>query len=129
VRTTDTTESKLTATPVTENGAKDRRRVPRFPFVADAEIVEIQSGARLRGHTSELSLFGCFVDTINPLPSGTKVLVRIFTSTDLFEAPATVVYSQPNLGTGLAFHDVKPHYLPALQKWLREAMQRSMKSG
>ncbi len=127
--TTNTSESKPTTSPLAESGAKDRRRVPRFPFVADAEIIEITSETRLRGQTNELSLYGCYIGMINPLPEGTKVLVRIFTIGDLFEAPATVVYAQPNLGTGLAFHNVKPHFLPTLQKWLLEAMRRTMKPG
>jgi PilZ domain len=127
VRATNTAERTFPAALLDENSAKDRRRVPRFPFVADVEIIEIGSGTRLRAHTSELSLYGCYIETINALPNGTKVLVRISTISDLLEAPATVVHSQPTFGIGLAFHDVKPHYLPTLRKWLHEAMRRALR--
>jgi hypothetical protein len=52
----------------------------------------------------------------DPFPSGTHVFVKIFTDTDFFEPDASVIYSQVNLGMGLAFYDVKPHFLPTLQK-------------
>jgi hypothetical protein len=47
---------------------------------------------------SDLSVSGCYVDTINPLPDGTLVQVKIITETQIFEAPACVVYSHTHLG-------------------------------
>ena len=97
----------------------ERRRAPRFPFIAAAEILGDESG-RLISNTrvSDLSLSGCYVDTISPLPHGTEVRVKIFTETQSFEAPATVAYSQLHLGMGLAFGEVKPNSLDVLQNWL-----------
>ena len=103
----------------------DRRRTPRYPFVATAEIVEIASGARIFVRVSDLSLYGCYLDMPNPLPAGAHVFVKIFTDADFFEADASVAYSQPNLGVGLAFRDVKPSFLPTLHKWLLQAMQEA----
>lgn len=107
--------------------ANDRRRAPRYPFVATAEIVELSSGARMIVRVTELSLFGCYIDMPQPLPSGSHVFVKIYTRTDLFEAEATVVYTQPNLGVGLAFRDVSPLFLPTLKKWLHETMKEMLK--
>ena len=101
----------------------DRRRTPRYPFVANAEVSETASQTRIFARTSEIGMNGCYLDLINPLPVGTEVLVKIFTETDFFESVATVVYSQPNLGMGLMFRDVSRHFLPSLQKWLLEAMR------
>lgn len=109
------------------NNTIDPRRVPRFPFVATTEITQVSSGARLQVSTRELSLYGCYIDMHHPLPCGTQVVVRIFTATDYFEAPATVAYSHPRLGIGVAFHHVKKRFLPIWGKWLREATQRAMK--
>ncbi len=105
----------------------DRRRTPRYPFSATAEIVEISSGTPIYARVSDLSLYGCYLDMSNPLPSGAHVFVKIFTDADFFEAEATVAYSQPNLGVGLAFHDVKQPFLPTLHKWLLQAMQETHK--
>lgn len=113
--------------PKGETSPKDRRRVPRFPFVADAELVVVSSGTKISVRTSDLSLYGCYVRLANALPCGTQVLIKIFTETDFLEAPATVAYSQANLGNGLAFHDVNPHFLPTLQKWLAQALKEMTK--
>lgn len=40
-----------------------------------------------------------------------------------FEADATVIYANRNLGMGLVFRQVKPHYQVLLKKWLLAAMQ------
>jgi hypothetical protein len=57
----------------------ERRRLPRYPFIASAELLEENSGSRMNTRISDLSLSGCSVDTINPLPDGTLVHLKIFT--------------------------------------------------
>src|SRR5579863_5996636 len=123
-RKNDSRDQPLTALP--PNGLErreDRRRTPRYPFVASAELGENACQARLFVRVTEISMNGCFLDMINPLPVGTEIFVKIFTTEDFFECAATVVYSQPNLGVGLTFHDVSWHFLPSLQKCLLEAMR------
>jgi PilZ domain len=105
---------------------KDRRRAPRYPFVADAEIVEIGTGARIFVRVTEISLYGCYIEAPNPLPVGSRVYVMIFRQADFFESEAIVAYSRPNLGMGLALRGVAPHFLPTLRKWLLEAMQATL---
>lgn len=73
---------------------------------------------------NELSLYGCFLDTVTPLSRGTHVIVKIISRDQFFEASATVVYSQPSLGMGVAFREVKPVFLAVLQKWLRQALDK-----
>ena len=77
---------------------------------------------------SELSLYGCYLDMMNPFPQGTSVLIKIFNESGFFEARASVIYSQPNLGMGLTFQDVKPYFMTILQKWLLEAMKQKQES-
>ena len=101
---------------------QERRRTPRYPFIADAEVIEEASGAKLTTRVSEFSVNGCYLDITNPLPKGTAVSVKIFTPKEFFEAPGLVVYSHPNLGMGVEFHDVKPFFHRVLRKWLLEAM-------
>jgi hypothetical protein len=102
---------------------EDRRRVPRFPFSASAELIDESSKAKLNVRVTELSLYGCYVDTANPLPRGSIVSLKIFTESEYFEGRANVVYANPNLGMGLAFRDVKPQFLPVLRGWLAAAIQ------
>lgn len=101
------------------------RREPRYPFVASAELLEDSSGSKMNTQISDLSLGGCYVDTVNPLPGGTTVQLKIFTLTHAFEAPATVVYSHAHLGMGMKFGDIKPQYEEVLRLWLPEAAPRT----
>src|SRR5580704_16877385 len=105
----------------------DNRRSTRYPFVARAEIGEMNDGGfRIHARTTEISLNGCFLDMANPLPVGQQVVVKIFTASDYFEAGATVVYSQPNLGVGIEFHEVSRHFQPTLQRSLLEGMRLAL---
>jgi hypothetical protein len=101
---------------------QERRRTPRYPFVASAELIEEASGTKMPTRVSELSMNGCYLDMTNPLPKGTPVVVKIFTAADFFEAPGIAAYAHPNLGMGVEFHDVKPFFQGVLKKWLLAAM-------
>jgi PilZ domain len=114
---------------VESTSGAERRRVPRFPFVASAEVVENNSTARMNARVSELSLYGCYVDTINPLPKGASVFIKIFTDADFIEAQGMVAYVHPNLGMGIAFFNVNPSFLPILQAWLMRAMREMNTTG
>jgi hypothetical protein len=97
---------------------------PRYPFLADRKLVEENSGARMTSEISDLSLTGCYVDTINPLPDETLVHLRIFTEAHVFLAPATVVQSQVFLGMGRKFREVQRESLKVLRLWLPEAPEQ-----
>ncbi|HUI73802.1 MAG TPA: PilZ domain-containing protein [Candidatus Acidoferrum sp.] len=101
---------------------QERRRSPRYPFIANAEVTEAQSQARMQTRVSEISLYGCYFDMVNPLPDGTVVHVKIFCDDGFFEADGTVIYSQPNFGMGVTFREVQPFYMTTLKKWLLKAM-------
>lgn len=96
----------------------ERRLSPRFPFIASAEVLSETAGTRTTARISDLSATGCYVDTINPLPHGSFVKVKIFTESQHFEAPATVVYAHTHLGMGLVFRDVPLGSQTILQNWL-----------
>lgn len=97
---------------------QERRHAPRYPFIASAEVLSASIGARMKARISDLSAYGCYVDTINPLPGGTPVHVKILTETHAFDAPATVVYSHAHLGMGLMFGEILPSSQNVLENWL-----------
>jgi hypothetical protein len=101
---------------------QDRRRTLRFPFEASAEVSEENSEARTPARVTEISLNGCFLQTAAPLPNGTSLFVKVFVEGSFFETQATVVYSQPNVGMGIAFRELKPYFAAVLKKWLLAAM-------
>ena len=72
----------------------------------------------MAAHTEDLSMFGCFVETIAPFPAGTKVSLRISHAGANFTGQGTVAYSRPNAGMGIAFTSIEPSSLPVLDLWL-----------
>lgn len=55
----------------------ERHRARRYSFHASIELTDLQSETQTKEQTSDLSLFGCHVDTLKPLPPGTKVRTKI----------------------------------------------------
>lgn len=96
----------------------ERRRAPRFPFIAMAEIVDEKENARTSSRVTDLSLHGCYVEMMNPFPQGTNVMIEIYTETEFLEAHATVAYFEPKQGMGLTFNEMQPYFATILNKWL-----------
>lgn len=99
----------------------EKRRGPRYTFIASAELVDERADVRIASRVSELSLHGCYLDMMNPFPKETMVLVKIAAGDAFFEAKAKVIYSQPNMGAGLGFLQVAPDSQAVLERWLDEA--------
>ena len=98
----------------------ERPRARRYPFVASIELTDMQSETRLRGQTSDLSLFGCHVDTDKLLPTGTTVRIRIVHTGANFAALGKVAYVVPNVGIGVAFTEIEPNHLSVVEKWIAQ---------
>lgn len=98
--------------------ANELRRAPRYSLTAVAEVVDLSTGTRLSARTSDLSLVGCYVDTLNPLSSETPVKISITHKNETFTSAGLVVYSKANLGMGIKFLKVQQDQLGILQEWL-----------
>ena len=99
----------------------ERRAAPRYAMVLAAEVVELPRGARLSARTADISRTGCYIDTLNPIPVGSEVRVRITHHEQLFEAQGRVVYVSAGLGMGVAFVTIAPEQLTLLDRWLAES--------
>ena len=97
----------------------ERRRSPRYPFFAPAQLTESTSGARLEAATSDLGSKGCYLDTTNPLPQGTIVSIQITYQEQVFAARGVVAHSHPNMGMGVTF-TLETGCASLLETWLNE---------
>jgi hypothetical protein len=98
-----------------------RRTSPRFTFIADAEIV----GLGDRSRVSELSERGCYIDTINPLPKGTELRLRIRYGCSSCEFPGKVIYTHAGFGMGVVFSELTAEQSSTLGVWLDELARKS----
>ena len=95
----------------------------RFPLIVRAEVIRENISAVLTTQLEEISLSGCYLEYI-PVEKADRVLVKLSAQGDLFEANATVIYSQPNIGTALAFRSIKPHFSEVLKNWLAGMIEK-----
>lgn len=98
------------------------RRVPRFACKASAEVTS--DGAMELSKVTQLSRYGCFLQTPTPLAPGTSLAVKIMNQGQIFAATAIVVYAQPAIGMGIAFREVKSMFQGLLEDWLRELLEK-----
>jgi hypothetical protein len=107
----------------------EKRRSPRYSFIATAELIEEKADVRIASRVSELSLHGCYLDMMNPFPTGTTVLVKIAAGDAFFEAKSKIVYSQPNMGAGVGFVQIAPGSQEVLERWLDGAEQEGKRQA
>jgi hypothetical protein len=100
----------------------ERRRGPRYPFYASAQITEPQTQVKMTARTSELSRHGCYMDMLNPLPLGTPVGIQITYQEQTIDAAGRVVYSQPNMGMGVSFDEMRADHEVVLDQWVKGAL-------
>ncbi len=98
------------------------RLAPRYPFVADIQVTDVQSEIQIAGRAKDLSLFGCGVDTFTPFPKGTRVRIKLSHGGADVAALARVAYARPELGMGVVFTTVEPEDDRILQGWIAELM-------
>jgi hypothetical protein len=99
----------------------ERRRSPRYPFRAAAEVTDSESGTLLKACTSDLSSDGCYLETINPLPQGTVINIQIDSDDQVFAAKGVVIHLQANTGMGVTFIALETGCADLLKAWLRNA--------
>ena len=95
------------------------RYTMRYPFAADAEMLELQSGTRLSGVTSDLCAGGCFVCVGHPLEVGARLRGTLTHNGQKVEMLAVVRVVKERLGMGLEFLDLDPDSHATLLAWIR----------
>jgi hypothetical protein len=99
---------------------RDRRYAIRYPFAADVEFLDLESGARSDGVTSDISLGGCFICTSKPLAIKSRARIRLTRKDESVEALAMVRIVKPRIGMGVEFIDVEPETTDILNRWLEQ---------
>jgi hypothetical protein len=103
-----------------------RRSNPRFSFFADAEVT-LGDGTWVPAQLTELSLRGCYIDMLEPIPIGTKLRLRICDGLSTCELHGEVIYTES--GSGMAmfgmFGEMGAEQHSAIEAWVRELAGKS----
>jgi len=81
-------------------------------------MLELESGSRLSGRTSDLSLGGCFVCLRRTLEIGARVRGTLKHEGQKLQMLAVVRVVKPQVGMGLEFLDIDPESNRTLLAWI-----------
>jgi hypothetical protein len=110
-----------------------RRVNPRFSFFADAEVT-LRDGTGVLAQVAELSSRGCYIDTLEPIPSHTKLRLRICDGINECELHGKVIYMHSGggfgiFGMGVVFEEMGAEQQSAIEAWLRGLASKAGKSS
>jgi hypothetical protein len=106
------------------NGVRDRRYTIRYPFAADAELIDMETGKQVTGVTSDISLGGCFVCTSKTLPQNTRARMRLTRKGQVLDTLVVVRIVKPRIGLGIEFFDLEPPNDRVLSGWIESLQKR-----
>ena len=108
-----------------------KRANPRFSFFADAEVT-LRDGSSVFAQLAELSSRGCYIDTLEPIPTRTKLRLRICDGRSTCELHGKVIYMHSGgglgvFGMGVLFEDMGAEQHSAINTWLHGLAATSAK--
>jgi hypothetical protein len=98
----------------------ERRENPRFKIKVPVEIYLEGKDTPYRTATSDLSLHGCYIETIFPFPAATVLELKLQLTGTLLVL-ATVATSDPQVGNGIKFTKMLPEDIDELRAFLDAA--------
>ena len=104
---------------MTPDGIQERRRFPRVKSAVALELRYAGATAPVRATTSELSLGGCYIETMFTLDVGTKLDVVMWLEGQKIAAKGIVATRYPQVGNGIDITDIKPEDRARLEAFLK----------
>lgn len=98
-------------------GERERRKYPRRACRLDAQIALPDSTSPARGTITDISLNGCYVEMLSPLPIDTPIGLAFSVDDAIVRIKGKVRTSQVSFGMGVAFTGVSPEDYERLRKF------------
>jgi len=106
----------------------EHRKHPRFKINAPVEV-NTEGSVPIHCSTSDLSLGGCYIESMYPFPKGTTLELKLEAG-DTLLILARVVTCDPQFGNGIAFTHILPEDQQQLTKFLDDtAKSQAAASG
>ena len=104
---------------MTPERAKDRRRFPRVKSAVALELRYRGAVAPLRAMTSEVSLSGCYIETMFTLDVGTVLEIVMWLDGEKVTAKGVIATKYPQVGNGIDITEMKPESRGKLEAFLK----------
>lgn len=95
----------------------ERRKHPRIKVSVPVEVHAQGNAAPIHCATSDLSLDGCYIESMYPFPAGTNLELKLEAG-DTLLIVARVITCDPQFGNGIHFEKTLPEDLNTLGKFL-----------
>ncbi len=99
----------------------ERRKCRRYSVCVEIEIIETGGRAPCRGNTTDVSLGGCYVATMFPLPIGAAVDFTMWIEGGNIKGRGSVQTCHPGVGMGIQFTDLAREAIGRLDGYLHAA--------
>ena len=98
----------------------ERSRAVRQPFIANVIVTEVGTEKQIPGVVRNLTLFGCYVETVAPFTPGAKVRLTITHKGQKFTVLGKVAHAVASKGMGISFTSTQPNDDAILEKWVEQ---------
>jgi hypothetical protein len=103
---------------------RDRRYSIRYPFAADATLLDLETGTTASGVTSDLSIAGAFICSSKTFKVGCRVRATLMRKDQVVEALAVIRVLKPRVGMGVEFLDVEGPFDQVLFRWVEQLRRK-----
>jgi len=102
----------------TLSGSTERRKFPRRTCRLEAQVSTAHSSEKVAGKVTDISLGGCYVEMLSPLPLGCTIEVAIDLEGEELQATGNIRSSQTGFGMGVSFTGMSPADFERLRKFI-----------
>jgi hypothetical protein len=96
---------------------EERRRFPRKVCRIETQVTTEDESVRLPGKVTDISLDGCYIEMMSPLPSSTIIHILLALDGETIMTTGIVRYSQMGLGMGVEFMAMNPEDFERLRSF------------
>lgn len=98
---------------------QDRRRFPRVKSATAIELRYPGAAAPMRATTCEVSMGGCYIETMFTLDVDTKLEIAMWLDGEKITAKGVIATRYPQVGNGISITDMKPEDRAKLESFLK----------
>ncbi len=104
---------------MTPDGGQERRKSPRIPVAVAVELRHAGAATPMRVTTTEMSLGGCYIETMFTLAAGTELAMGFWIESQKVEAKGVVATCFPQVGNGITILEMAPEDRAKLESFLK----------
>jgi c-di-GMP-binding flagellar brake protein YcgR len=113
---------------MSDSHGSERRRYPRVKAKVPVEMRSEANSAPSRAVTEEISLCGCYIETMFTLDIGARVALTLWLDEQQIHTGAVIATRYPQVGNGFEFIEITSEDRLKLNSYILKCQQESTKS-